>query len=170
MVLIVAVVAVSACSSSGKSATNNPTTAPSTPTTSATTPTGWNAAAVAQAKQLADKIRAAGIKCDGYGPDDYAAVSADLQKSKIPVPGAQASCTSAGGEDLTFYSFTDQTSAYQFMGTKIRLVCHGAGARPALAEFPYVRALTWFVQPDNQATADKLAPILGGVTTTNHCS
>jgi len=168
VVLLVAVVAVGACSSN-KSAKNTPTTAPPTPTTSSAKPTAWNAAALAQAKQLADKVRGAGIKCDNYAPQDYAAVSADLQKSHIPVPGAMASCTSVGGEDLTFETFADQTSAYQFMGTKIRLVCQSAGTRPALGAFPYVRSVTWFVEPDSQATAEKLAPILGGATTTNQC-
>ena len=55
------------------------------------------------------------------------------------------------------------------MGTKIARVCKSAGSKPELGAFPYVRALTWFVEPDNQATADKLAPLLGGATTTAHC-
>jgi hypothetical protein len=169
IVATVAIVAVSACSSSDK-ASKGPTVTTSSPTTATGKASEWSPSALAAAKTLADTARAKGVQCDGYAPQDYAAVSADLQKSGIPVPGAMASCTSAGGEDLTFETFADQAAAYAYMGTKIARVCKSAGDKPELGAFPYVRALTWFVEPDNQATADKLAPLLGGITTTAHCT
>ena len=166
VVLLVAVVAVGACSSSKSSKGPTNTTAASTPTTAGKSP-GWNAAALA-----------AGETTRRQGPCEWRQMrrlrAAGLRRSVRLISRSPASrcrarsrrAQSAGGEDLTFETFADQTAAYQFMGTKIRLVCQSAGTKPALASFPTCARPTWFVEPDNKATADKLAPILGGASTT----
>jgi hypothetical protein len=157
--LAIAVAVIAACSSSSKFAknSNTTTTASSRPTT-ASAAIGWAPAQLAAAKQLADKLRAQGIECRGYAPDDYKKWVAG--NPTLPIPGAVAECASAGNENLTFETFAGEGPAYEFMGTKIGLVCTSkSGVHPS---FPYVASLTWFVEPDAKATGDRVAAAEGG--------
>jgi hypothetical protein len=161
--LAVALLALAACSSSNKSSKNpTTTTTPSSPTTAANASTGWAPKQVAQAKQLADKLRAAGVACDRYTVLDYKTIYSDYKPTGLPVPGAMAQCTTAGGENLTFETFSGEGPAYGFMGSKIRLVCTSAAKRELPASFPYVASLSWFIEPDTKATGDRIAQVEGG--------
>jgi len=156
--VLLAVVALGACSSSNKKSEPSATT--TTPTTASNGP-GWNAAALAAAKDLADKIQAGGVTCSGYTDLDYQTVANDLTKSGIPVPGAMAQCTSTGGENLTFETFADEQAAYSFLGTKNGKICATAAQKKLKnVSYPYVAATTYFIEPDNQATADRISKIL----------
>jgi hypothetical protein len=158
LVVLLAVVAVGACSSSNKKA--EPAATTTTPTT-ASGASGWNAAARAAAKDLADKIQAGGVTCTGYTDVDYQAVSNDLMKAGIPVPGAMAQCTSTGGENLTFETFADEAAAYSFLSTKNGKICATAAQKNLKnVSYPYVAATTYFIEPDNKATADRISKIL----------
>jgi hypothetical protein len=154
--LAIAVVAIAACSSSNKSSKGPTTTTVPSPSTT-TASTGWAPAQLAQAKQLADKLRAHGIVCD-----DYKIYDKPLWVEKdptLPPPGAITECTS-GPENLTIETFDREGHAYGFMGTKINLVCTSkSGVHPS---FPYVAALTWFIEPDSKGMGDRIAAAEGG--------
>jgi hypothetical protein len=161
--LTVALLAFAACSSSNKSSkAPNTATTGSTPTTSANAPTDWAPQQVAQAAQLADKLRGAGVSCDKYTVVDYRTVYNDYKASRLPVPGAMTQCTTAGGENLTFETFSSEGAAYGFMGAKIRLICTSARNRNLPPpSFPYVASISWFIEPDTKATGDRVAAIEG---------
>jgi hypothetical protein len=60
--------------------------------------------------------------------------------------------------------FADAKRAREFLDTKQAFLC-GKAAASQLFDFPgfaYVDGGSWIVEPDEKATADKLAPILGG--------
>jgi hypothetical protein len=153
----VAVVAIAACSSSNKSSKGATTTTTPSPPTSANA-NQWAPAQIAQAQQLAAKLRAHGIACDGYKVDDKSAWV--RSNPTLPPPGAIAECTSAG-ENLTIETFDSEGHAYGYMGTKINLICTSkSGVHP---NFPYVAALTWFIEPDTKATGDRIAAAEGGL-------
>ena len=134
------------------------------------TPAGWSAAALQTATQLAGKVRAAGLACDAYEPAPFGMFDAGYQR-RLPLPAASASCEGDDKEDLTFEVFEDAKQARQFVDAKQALLCRRA-ADMQLTEFPgfpYVDGGAWIVEPDEKATADKLAPILGGTANMASC-
>jgi hypothetical protein len=170
LVLGVAVLLLGACSSSSKSSRPPATTLPPITSPPNAVRNGWTPAALASAKKLADLTRSKGVACNGYNVISYTAVAADYQKTGLPLPGAMTQCTSAGGENLTFETFANVGDAYQYMGDKISIICRSAQARKAASPtFPYVASTTWFVEPDAQATADRIAPLIGGISRTGRC-
>jgi len=124
---------------------------------------GWRASALQTAEELAAKVRAAGVPCEGYAPADFEAVEAG-SRGKVPVPAAMASCTSDDEEDLTFDVFEDAARAREYLEIKQAFLCRKAMAA-GLADFPgfpVVDGGTWVIEPDEEETADRLAGILGG--------
>jgi hypothetical protein len=117
------------------------------------TPRGWDATALATAVRLADAIRAAGVPCDGYEVWDHAAITADYARM-MPVPAAMARCSGPDGEDR------DQDASP---------VHEGAGARTRVPGSALRRGRRWLVEPDEQAIAERLGPILGGTTKRDVC-
>jgi hypothetical protein len=143
-----------------------------TPSGGATSPspTGWNAAALQTAEGLAGRLRAAGIRCEDYTVAPLAMFDADYQR-RMPLAAAIASCTSDGDEDLTFEVFEDAAHARAFVDAKQAYLCKRA-VDLQLGDFPgfvYIDGGTWIVEPDEKATADKLAPMLGGQAKVASC-
>lgn len=133
------------------------------------TPSGWDPTALAAAARLADAVRAAGLPCDGYEVWDHAAITTDYAQ-KMPVPAAMARCSGPDGEDLTFEIFADAKARGDFMATKMYLLCTKAREkRFAFPGLPYVEGDVWLVEPDEHATAERLAPILAGTAKHDVC-
>jgi len=160
------VVAVGACSSSGHSSASEP----STTTTTDTSAQGWDAGALTNAQQLADTARAKGIACDGYNIYAHDAIAKDYAKANGSVPCAMTQFTSSGNENITFEVFTSQSKASVFLGQKLVAVCTTVRIKKEPdPNFPYVAGPAWFVEPDNAATAARLATALGGSAKTGSC-
>jgi len=137
----------------------------------ATTRSGtWDAAALKIVDQLVKKLHAAGKTCSDYAPWDRALLTADLVRKHLPIPRAVASCTGNASEDLTFEVFADQAEAARFVAAKSKLLCEvSARSKLDYPGFPYVDGGTWLLEPDEQGTADALAPILGGTSKRAAC-
>jgi len=126
-------------------------------------PAGWDPRALATAERLAEALRRADVACDDYETFDHGKVAADYEKGELPLPAAMATCRSADDEDLTFEIFTDASQAAQFFDAKLRAVCRTASEKALpFAGIPYVQGDGWLVEPDEKATSDRLAKILGG--------
>lgn len=134
------------------------------------TPADWEAAAMAVADRLADKVRKAGMRCDDYGPAPYLMYD-DEYRERLPVPAAVTSCDTDGNEDLTFEVFADAAAARTFVEVKREFLCKRT-SEIGLHEFPgfaYVLGDVWVATPDEKDTAEKLAPILGGEAKVADC-
>jgi hypothetical protein len=129
----------------------------------------WDPRALATARALADRIRDAGVACDGYEPWNRALIAKDYH-DKLPLPDAMAACTGPAGEDLTFEVFADGARRDDFLVAKMRLVCTTAKARRlGFPGLPFVEGDAWVIEPDEEATADKLAEILGAASKLATC-
>jgi hypothetical protein len=126
----------------------------------AATRSGWDPAALASAAALAEAIRTAGLACDGYEVWDHGSILRDYAE-KLPMPAAMATCAGAGGEDLTFEVFADRAARDRFMVTKMQRICTTAASQglkfPGL---PFVQGDAWVIEPDDEATARRLAEAL----------
>jgi hypothetical protein len=136
-----------------------------------TAATGWSADALQIAEQLAGKVRAAGMACDGFEPSPVGSFDADYQR-KLPLAAAVATCSTDDEEDLTFEVFKDAKLAREFLEAKQKLLCARAAAMQltGFPGFPYVDGGAWIVEPDEKATAERLAPVLGGEAKVAGCS
>lgn len=122
---------------------------------------GWDPAALASADALAGRIRRAGVTCDGWDVWDHDAIRRDYA-GRLPVPAAMAACVGPDGEDLTFEVFADRAARDAFMVTKMRHVCTTAASqRAAFPGLPFVEGDAWIIEPDDEATARRLAEALG---------
>jgi hypothetical protein len=122
---------------------------------------GWDRAAVESAAALAERVRAAGVACDEYEVWDYDTIFRDYAQ-KVPMPAAMATCTGPGGEDLTFEVFADQDARDRFMVTKMQRICATAASKGfKYLGLPFVEGDAWFIEPDEEETARRLAEILG---------
>ncbi len=130
----------------------------------------WNPAALKTAEELAAKVRAGGMQCDEFGSAPFEAYE-EQYKNKAPLPAAMAGCTAEDDEDLLFEVFVDAKHAREFIETKRALLCRRAVEikLPQFPGFSYVDGGTWIIEPDEKATADKLAPILGAQAKTATC-
>ena len=111
------------------------------------------------------------MACTDYAPAPFAMFDADYQR-RLPLAAAIASCTTDNDEDLTIEVFADPTRAREFVEQKRAYLC-GRAVDLKLADFPgffYVDGGAWLVEPDDKATADKLAPILGGKAGAAQCT
>jgi hypothetical protein len=130
---------------------------------------GWDAAALASAAALAEAIRTAGVACDAYEVWDYDSVFEDYA-GKLPMPAAMATCRGPGGEDLTFEVFRDAAARTRFMVTKMQRICTTAASKgmkfPGL---PFVEGDRWVIEPDAEATSNRLAEILDAVAELATC-
>jgi hypothetical protein len=131
-----------------------------TPVGGAGARSGWDRAALESAAALAERIRTAGLACDEYEVWDYDSIFRDYAQ-KVPMPAAMATCSGPGGEDFTFEVFTDQDARDRFMVTKMQRICTTAASKglnyPGL---PFVQGHNWFIEPDEEATARRLAEVL----------
>lgn len=131
---------------------------------------GWDSHALRAAQDLATTVAARGITCERYSPYDFEAI-ANSYKNRLPVPASMTSCTGPDEEDITFNVFTDDRARDGFMASKLYVMCRSASQRniTGLVRVPYVEGPTWIVEPDQEATADELARILGGVSKRGTC-
>jgi hypothetical protein len=130
----------------------------------------WGADAVATAQGLATRLRAGGQGCDDYEPWNYGMLRADLESKHIPVPRAVTACTTATAEDLTFEVFVDGAAKAAFVSAKRKLLCDAAARRDVpFPGFPYIDGGAWIIEPDEQATARALAPLVGGAAQEAGC-
>jgi len=124
--------------------------------------TSWDAAALHTAEGLATKLRAGGIKCDEYKPEAIESYG-PVYRERLPLPAAVASCSTHADEDLTFEVFKDPAHTQDFIRAKQALLCkEAAKTKLQFPGFPYVDGGAWVVEPDEKATGDKIAPIVGG--------
>lgn len=175
MVVLLALAAIAACDRSeplGAGKTEEVAaqgTAEPTPAGTAA-PAAWDAAALHTAEQLAVRLRAAGVACAEYAPHEIRVYDAGYRK-RLPLAAAIASCDTDGEEDLTFQVFAGAKQAQEYVTAKQSALCkRAAGMRlKAFPGFPYVDGGAWILEPDTKETAEKAAPILGGMAKVAGC-
>jgi hypothetical protein len=128
-------------------------------------PTGWSPSALREADQLADKVRAGGVRCDNYAPGNFADFG-DEYRRRLPLPAAYTSCTTGdeGDEEISFQIFADAKQARAFADTKQAMLCAKAKTL-GLEGFPgfvHIDHDNWVIEVGDKDVADQLAGILGG--------
>lgn len=131
----------------------------------------WEPAALAAIDALAERVRAAGVPCDDFEVGLFPALGPDYDKRFGIRPAAEASCMTDEEEDLTFYSFASTADLDRFMTIKQDLLCRRAIAAgvPHFPGYPFVKGETWFIQPDERETAERLASLLGAAAGVAEC-
>lgn len=126
-------------------------------------PTDWDPQGVAAIEALAERLRAVGVPCEELEISLFVALAEDYEKRFGQRPAAEASCMTSDDEDLTFYVFADAADLERFMERKRSILCSKAveAGVPHFPGYPYVKGDVWFIQPDERATAEKIAPLLG---------
>jgi hypothetical protein len=131
---------------------------------------GWDTSALGVASRLATTIRSGGGVCDGYAPADYAALPGAYAARGLPIPAASSSCTAEDDEDLTFEVFATAEQKAAFVEAKRRYLCAiAAGRNVPFDGFAYVDGVTWIVEPDDPATAARLATSLHATAARGGC-
>jgi hypothetical protein len=110
------------------------------------------------------------MACTDYISSPFGMFDADYQR-KVPLAAAITSCATDDDENLTFEVFADAKQAREFLDAKQAMLCTKMAAHRLFEfpGFPYVDGGAWIVEPDEKATADKLAPILGGTAQQRPC-
>jgi hypothetical protein len=138
-------------------------------TTTVATDTGWDAAALVTAEQLATTIREADVECADYEVTQYEPIAIDYE-DKLPLPLAMSSCVGPGAEDFTFEVFADGEARANFMATKMQLLCTEAAENDVdFPGLPYVEGQNWLIEPDSEGSANFLADTVGGEAVFEQC-
>lgn len=136
-----------------------------------TRPKAWDAGALKTAEELAAKVRATGTECNDYSVHPIAVYDADYQR-RMPLAAAISSCETETEEDLTFEVFLDAEKKQAFVDAKQAMLCRKAANMKlrGFPGFPYIDGGAWIIEPDEKATAERLAPLLGGEAKVAGCA
>lgn len=123
----------------------------------------WDADGKAAIEALGERLRAARVPCDDFVFSMFALLADDYDKRFGLRPAAEAMCMTDDEEDLTFYAFHSAAELDRFMAAKQDVLCKKAieVGVPHFPGYPFIKGDTWFIQPDEQATAERIAPLIG---------
>lgn len=125
-------------------------------------PDAWDAKAVKQAESLARKLAASGLGCERFGPyvfDTYVATSARVG---FVIPAAVGNCE-ALGDDLEISIFQSARQRDRWVSTRQKWFCKRSEERNiGFPGFVYVAGPDFTIQPDTEAVARRIAPVVGG--------
>jgi hypothetical protein len=130
----------------------------------------WDAAAAEALEALAAELDGAGLGCGDFAPYDFARIASDYD-GKLPVPAAMGECTGPDDEHLEVAAFPDADATQAFVDEKIAFLCARAEEQGLedFPGFPYVDAGSRLVQPDEAATARRVAAEVGGTARSARC-
>ena len=130
---------------------------------------GWDPAALVKARDLATAVAVGGVVCGDHSPSDHVEIAASYGK-RLPVPAAMTTCVGPADEDITFEVFADEDARDDFVASKLYVICRAAQKKGLrMPELNYVEGPDWLIEPDEPATADRLASILGGESKRQTC-
>lgn len=136
----------------------------------AITPMSWTAEGRKAAEELAAKLRGKGLACDQCEDGAYGIYDPKIMGT-MPTPQAVISCTGNDEEDITFNIFSSGEDARKFIDIKQRYLCRQTYNNQMwfYPGFAYVANGNWVIEPDEIATAQEIASILGGEAALASC-
>jgi hypothetical protein len=122
----------------------------------------WDAAAVKEAESIAKRLATSGMGCDRFGPYPFDTYAATSSRTGFVVPEAVGNCE-ALGDDLEISVFTSARQRDRFVERRRSYFCKRSAERDiGFPGFVYVAGETFTIQPDTEAVARRIAPVVGG--------
>lgn len=126
------------------------------------TPKAWDPSAVRKAQSIAAKLSSSGMGCERFGPYVFDTYVATSSRAGFEIPKAVGNCE-ALGDDLEISVFDSPKQRERWVTTRQRWFCKRSEERNVgFPGFVYVAGDTFTIQPDTEAVARQIAPVVGG--------